>query len=170
MVQHKWVSMFSDRHGKPRWRFRRRGRPTYCFQFPPGTKEFEEEYAACVADQVPHNATPTTRDIAFAQQGRPMVYFIGAIEGPIKIGTSTDIIRRLRALQSSHPEPLYLFAADAGGSQKERAYHTRFAKHRLTGEWFARAPEILAEIRSLHWRTGSANRNRLARQLSEVAE
>jgi len=40
---------YLDRHGKRRFRFRRKGYPTYNFKAPYGTKDFEREYAACLA-------------------------------------------------------------------------------------------------------------------------
>lgn len=39
---------FRDRHGKLRYRFRRKGYPTHYFRSPHGTKEFEREYASCL--------------------------------------------------------------------------------------------------------------------------
>ena len=49
-----YVSAFNDRHGKRRWRFRRKGYPQYYFKSPHGTKAFEREYAACIStDQTP---------------------------------------------------------------------------------------------------------------------
>jgi len=48
------VSTYRDRHGKPRWRFRRKGYPPYTFKAPHGTKAFEREYACCIqADPTP---------------------------------------------------------------------------------------------------------------------
>ncbi|WP_375403452.1 tyrosine-type recombinase/integrase [uncultured Sphingomonas sp.] len=43
----KYVSEFSDRHGKPRWRYRRKGFAPYCFKNPPGTEGFRQELRAC---------------------------------------------------------------------------------------------------------------------------
>ncbi len=43
-----YVSSFLDRHGKRRYRFRRKGYATYYFREPVGTKAFEREYAACL--------------------------------------------------------------------------------------------------------------------------
>lgn len=49
----KWlpegVTDFKDRHGKIRYRFRRRGYKTIYFHSQPGTEEFREEYAAALA-------------------------------------------------------------------------------------------------------------------------
>lgn len=46
-----YATKFNDRHGKPRWRFRRKGYPSKYLQAPHGTKEFEKEYAACLAGE-----------------------------------------------------------------------------------------------------------------------
>ena len=43
-----YVSSFPDRHGKRRYRFRRKGYQTHYFREPFGTKAFEREYAACL--------------------------------------------------------------------------------------------------------------------------
>lgn len=42
------VSLFLDRHGKPRYRFRKAGRPTHYFTSPLGSAAFMEEYRACL--------------------------------------------------------------------------------------------------------------------------
>lgn len=44
----QWVSEYRDRHGKPRYRFRRKGFATYSFRNPPGTEGFRQEYQACL--------------------------------------------------------------------------------------------------------------------------
>ena len=45
----QWVSEFRDRHGKPRYRFRRKGFRQYLFKNAPGTAGFLQEYDACKA-------------------------------------------------------------------------------------------------------------------------
>lgn len=74
----KWlpdnVTEYKDRHGKRRYRFRKRGLPTYSFKSQPGTEEFRQEYAACLsADKVASHALPFTYDAlieAFYKTGR----------------------------------------------------------------------------------------------------
>jgi len=39
---------FLDRHGKRRYRFRRKGYAAHYFREPRGTKAFEREYAGCL--------------------------------------------------------------------------------------------------------------------------
>lgn len=46
--RYPYTSKFNDRHGKPRWRFRRVGYPVHYFGSPYGSKDFEREYAACL--------------------------------------------------------------------------------------------------------------------------
>ena len=43
----QWVSEYRDRHGKPRYRFRRKGFTDYLFKSAPGSEAFRQEYEAC---------------------------------------------------------------------------------------------------------------------------
>lgn len=78
------------------------------------------------------------------------VYFIGWDDGPVKIGVAGDPKIRLATLQTACPYDLRIEAVTTGGITTEREYHCRFAGHRLRNEWFARAPEIQAEIERLN--------------------
>ena len=42
------MSEYRDRHGKPRFRFRRKGFAVYSFKAAPGTEAFRQEYASCL--------------------------------------------------------------------------------------------------------------------------
>lgn len=42
-----YVTTFNDRHGKPRYRYRRKGHATYYFKAQPGTEGFRQELRAC---------------------------------------------------------------------------------------------------------------------------
>lgn len=83
---------------------------------------------------------------ASRKQREAQVYFIQTLNGEIKIGMAIDPQARMRGLQTSHPAQLTMLACCIGGHEQERQYHARFAAHRLHGEWFRPAPEILAEI------------------------
>lgn len=74
------------------------------------------------------------------------VYFIQAASGLVKIGRSTDVPRRKKALQLAHGERLKLLGAIPGGAVLERQFHERWAHLRQTGEWFLPAPELLRAI------------------------
>jgi hypothetical protein len=78
-----------------------------------------------------------------------MVYFIQRESGPVKIGTSTNVMKRLTALQSASPEPLHIRAACPGGSAVERAIHGLFSADRIAGEWFITSPALVALMDAL---------------------
>ena len=91
----------------------------------------------------------TTRSKTFKRS----IYFAAADDGPIKIGMSCDPKRRLRELRTKTGHDLKLlatFPTHSVGSFSEYRYHSRFAAHRLHGEWFERHPDILAEIARLN--------------------
>jgi hypothetical protein len=74
------------------------------------------------------------------------IYFVGPEGGPIKIGFASRLEFRLKDLRTMNAFPLIVHAVAQGSPRLERDYHKRFAEHRLHGEWFDPAPEILAEI------------------------
>jgi len=53
MTKRSWlpdhVTEYKDRHGRPRYRFRKTGAPAHHFKHQPGTEEFRTEYQACLA-------------------------------------------------------------------------------------------------------------------------
>lgn len=106
----------------------------------------------------PGNGPITADDIAQAALVDPYeddlsedghTYFIGGDIGAIKIGCSVNVQVRLKDIQACSPIPVRILALRAG-RRRERLYHRRFAAHRLHGEWFSPAPEILAEIERLN--------------------
>ena len=70
------------------------------------------------------------------------VYFIRSESGRLKIGTASDVFRRLSALQTSSPEHLEVIGVCDGGRSREREIHSIFRAHRLSGEWFEETPAI----------------------------
>lgn len=65
------------------------------------------------------------------------VYFIeSCATGAIKIGTSTEVARRLSTLQMCSPTPLELLLVVPGGHADESRLHAAFAGERTSGEWF----------------------------------
>lgn len=68
---------------------------------------------------------------------RSVVYFIETDDSrAIKVGTSTDVKRRIQTLQTACPYPLRLILSIPGGRVEEGAVHGRFHRERLHGEWF----------------------------------
>jgi integrase len=58
-----YVTAYQDRHGKTRYRFRRKGFATYPFRSAPGTEPFRIEYAACMAAEPVENGTGVSRAV-----------------------------------------------------------------------------------------------------------
>jgi hypothetical protein len=81
-----------------------------------------------------------------------VVYFAradGAEE--IKIGTSTQLARRIRALEVSSRSKITVLATVVGSYKVEAWIQDRFRRARVRGEWFRPVPELLeyiAEIQS----------------------
>ncbi len=69
------------------------------------------------------------------------MYFIAGA-GLIKIGISTNIKSRFRAIRNSSPVPLELLGVTPGGTFKEGRAHQRFLQLRRHGEWFEDCPEL----------------------------
>lgn len=78
------------------------------------------------------------------------VYFVqSGLEGPIKIGASSNVKQRLVDLQMGSPQPLKLLAQVRGSKREEREVHRRFAHLRVRGEWFSPAAELIEYISTI---------------------
>lgn len=86
------------------------------------------------------------------RKGKPdsIVYAIGLPDGSmVKIGTTTDLTKRLRSLQYSSPVSLVILWQMPGNGGLERRLHTHFAHRRAHGEWFSFADaDVIAELQS----------------------
>jgi len=82
-------------------------------------------------------AVPPSSVVYFVQAGR---------NGPIKIGTTNDIARRLTQLQIGSPEEIMLVGMAAGDGELEDEWHQRFDSFRLRGEWFKPDASLLTAI------------------------
>jgi hypothetical protein len=86
-------------------------------------------------------------------KARRWVYFMqerGTTTAPVKIGISRDVERRRGERQRAEGIILSVLATMEGTVKDEQAFHQRFAAHRLHGEWFTPAPEILAQAALLN--------------------
>lgn len=84
------------------------------------------------------------KTIAFDR--RSVVYFAARYDGAVKIGWTSDVMRRVFELRKDSRAPVELLACFPGTKPDELALHARFAAHRLDGEWYRRSPEIDAFI------------------------
>ena len=84
-----------------------------------------------------------------SERDEGLCYFAGNSD-MVKIGFSRDVYRRIYDVRDAAGlDTIELFATAHGGRYRETYYHHKFREHRLHGEWFARAPEINAEIQRL---------------------
>jgi hypothetical protein len=78
-----------------------------------------------------------------------VIYFMQAEGGgPIKIGTSKRLARRLVTLRWLTGQPLKVLAVMPGNRHRERQLHARFSRYRVAGEWFDPSDVLLAFISS----------------------
>lgn len=72
------------------------------------------------------------------------IYFVQMGKtGPIKIGKSRELRMRLDQLQTGSPLQLQVLAEIQAPAELEMQLHAYFDEHRMEGEWFAPAPEII---------------------------
>lgn len=78
-----------------------------------------------------------------------MIYAIQAESGPIKIGITNNLTKRLRQLQSGHYEALKPIAAQIKSDSDalvEEWIHEKLASSLIRGEWFRPTKEVLAFV------------------------
>lgn len=78
-----------------------------------------------------------------------VVYFIGNGGRAIKIGTSTEVGDRFRALQSASADKLEFLGCVAASGKHEREIHKMLANFRLEGEWFADCADVRSLVNDL---------------------
>jgi hypothetical protein len=66
-------------------------------------------------------------------------------DGPVKIGWSVDVERRLSMVRVDNPFPVELLASIPSDDvlRDEANLHARFAQSHIRGEWFAASPGLL---------------------------
>jgi hypothetical protein len=79
------------------------------------------------------------------------VYFIKPVgqDGPIKIGSSSNVGRRLEQLAAWSPYPLQVLVAIPGDGKLERNIHECFADAYTHREWFTVTPKLKAFVSAL---------------------
>lgn len=74
-----------------------------------------------------------------------IVYFIQAgKDGPIKIGTTTNLSKRVRAIAQGGPDVITVLASIPGGRSLEARLHRALHESRRRLEWFHPTPEVRA--------------------------
>lgn len=70
--------------------------------------------------------------------------------GPVKIGRTGDVRRRLARLQHANGEELRLIGAWRAPPSMEKELHEDFADLRIRGEWFEPKHDLIAHARRLN--------------------
>src|SRR6188474_555408 len=89
--------------------------------------------------------------MGFARDQEGWIYFVRqpGVDGPVKIGFTSNLIGRLRDFERSSPVPLIVAAKVWGGEELERRFHSAFLEHHRRYEWFHPSPRLndaIAEI------------------------
>lgn len=87
------------------------------------------------------------------------LYLIQGVDGgPVKIGRSSDVVKRLLELRSSEMRPLRLVSVIPNRGPLEPDVHASFIRHHQRGEWFDPAPEIFEWFRDAERAPDEASR------------
>lgn len=88
------------------------------------------------------------------------VYFVqaGDSNGPIKIGYSSDVAKRVASLRTGNHLPITLLVEfkHANAPALEKRLHEMFAADRLEGEWFNPSPDLVRFIQAVDVQNSSA--------------
>lgn len=85
------------------------------------------------------------RKPSLANPDHARVYFIAGA-GLIKIGVTTNVPSRLRAIRNSSPVPVELLGTFRGNIGDEMNAHSTFKHLRRHGEWFEDTAEVRAYL------------------------
>lgn len=87
------------------------------------------------------------KTIAFER--RSFVYLAEREDGAIKIGWSSDPMRRVFELRRYMRSAVQLVALFPGDKRVENALHERFRKQRIEGEWYSAGGEVAAFVKRI---------------------
>lgn len=79
-----------------------------------------------------------------------MIYFIKACSKFVKIGTSNDIDKRVKSMQTSQARTIKVVAVLNGSFQTESGLHELLKGSHYKGEWFKTTEELKWFIRAIH--------------------
>ena len=81
-----------------------------------------------------------------------MIYVIqGQMGGEVKIGytAASSVTSRVGAIERKEGRKMRVLRSMEGTKAHEAALHDRFKEHRISGEWFAPHPDLMAAIPSI---------------------
>lgn len=99
-----------------------------------------------------HNGLMSTMNRVMEDQKKenPRVYVLSSRKtGLTKIGYSSNIPQRIKALGNAGPDNLTLECLIPGGSETESMLHRKFAAKRKHGEWFSLSIEDINGLKTI---------------------
>lgn len=144
----RYIHREITRHGKTIYYFRRGKDARIRLPDPArvGDRAFNLAYQAALNGEGSY--TPETPARAPNQPvltiGRPGYVYFMRMGNSVKIGFSTDVGKRLKAIQTACPLPAKVIKIIPGSDQTERYFHHHFAAYRQSGEWFHLDGELAA--------------------------
>jgi hypothetical protein len=111
-----------------------------------GDKAFNIAYRSALSGDVSYTPEQPAREISrpVVAIGRPGYVYFMRMGDSVKIGFSTDVGKRLKAIQTACPMPAKVIKIIPGSDQTERYFHHHFAAYRQSGEWFQLDGELAA--------------------------
>ncbi|EPK7525577.1 GIY-YIG nuclease family protein [Klebsiella variicola] len=106
-----------------------------------------------------HNGLMATmsRVMEDRKKGDPHVYVLSSKKtGLTKIGYSSNIPQRIKALGNSGPDSLILECLIPGGSDTENMLHRKFSTKRKHGEWFELTNDDIQGLKAISLMQGKA--------------
>ena len=91
------------------------------------------------------------KTVAFERKS--VVYFMQRDDGAIKIGFTSDLLRRVSELRKQQRSGIGLLACYPGGKPEELRLHAKFAASLIGEEWFRPDDDLMAFIDALKGRT-----------------
>lgn len=97
---------------------------------------------------------PSKRPLRRKSSDADTVYFVqaGGPRGPVKIGITNELSKRLESIRVSNAEPIAVlaimrFGGEPGAARRtEQRLHELFAEFRLEGEWFRWHEDIAVAV------------------------
>jgi len=90
------------------------------------------------------------RNINYMALPEIIVYFIQMDKiGPIKIGITKNLKKRLMGMQTANPYKLNVLYCYSGLPDDEESWHNTFKRFHIRGEWFHPADTILFAIKDM---------------------
>lgn len=113
--------------------------------------EYQDKPARFAIAELYLNMLDQTRPVVkkpMVDERARIVYFVRS-GSRVKIGITAHLQSRLKALRTASADQLEVIATRPGFLADEQALHERFAKHRLSGEWFTWCDEIATYVATL---------------------